>query len=285
MNALADEVRRCLRILLSPCLLLLAATVCTPRAFADEGLAPSVAAALAKAKVKSVVVFDFIGPGNSLNQLGVEIADTLSDSLVNSGTKLKVIDRSEVRAIFKKNCVAPTVVRDPELAGWLAHQLGAESVISGRITSKDAGTIQLAVSADIVHPGKSIDRFSSAEIPLTEAMKDHLEKIQSVDASTIKPILPGGSIVLPHCIHCPRPNFSFSAEVLEHKTTATVVLVGVVTLDGTVRDIDFVRAEPAGLTQKAIEAVRAWKLEPAKDANGKPIEVHQIIDLQVHFYN
>jgi TonB family protein len=243
----------------------------------DHGLAPSVAEALARAKVKSVVVFDFLGPGDSLHQLGVELADTFSRSLANSAANIVVIDRSEVRAIIEKNRVAPTVVRDSEIAWWFARQLKAQSLVLGQIAPADGGKVTLTVSAATVQKGKNIENFS-LDIPLTPEMNGHFVKtLSSISATPV--VAPGTTIgKLPTCHFCPAPKYSEAA--LNLKQQGTVRLVGVVGVDGVIRDIDFVNGVTYGLTQQAIEAVQSWKMDPGKDMKGRPIEMRQTIEVR-----
>jgi hypothetical protein len=271
----------CARFFISCALLFMVIQVASAQQTADgQGLAPSVAAALTKAKVKSVVVFDFLGPGDKLTQLGEDLADTFSRSLAKQAPQVRVIDRSELRAVIEKNRVAPTVARESELAWWLARQLKAQSLIVGRIEPADGARIHLTLSAATVERGKNIENFS-LDIPVTPEMREHFVKtLFLTNAATTPP--PGtrfGSF--PTCRHCPRAEFSGAA--LNQKQDGIVLLVAVVGLDGKLRDIDFVQNVPYGLTQKSIEAVQTWKLDPATDINGKPIEVRQSISVQFHF--
>jgi TonB family protein len=242
----------------------------------DQGLAPSVAEALARSKVNSVVVFDFLGPGDSLHQLGVDLADTFSRSLAKSAANIVVIDRSQVRAMIEKNRVAPTVVRDSEIAWWFAHQLKAQSLVLGQIAPADGGKVQLTVSAATVQQGKNIENFS-LDIPLTPEMKDHFAKTLSSISAT-PAVAPGTTIgKVPTCHYCPPPKYSKAALTL--KQQGAVRLVGVVGVDGVVRDIDFVNGATYGLTQQAIEAVQSWRMDPGKDTKGRPIEMRQTIEV------
>jgi len=82
----------------------------------DRGLVPIMSEALTKAKVRSVAIFDFMGPGQRLNQLGRDLADEFSRALAKSGGQFQVIDRSAVIAVIEANRVAADVIRDPEIA-------------------------------------------------------------------------------------------------------------------------------------------------------------------------
>jgi TonB family protein len=60
-----------------------------------------------------------------------------------------------------------------------------------------------------------------------------------------------------------------------------VILAATVDSHGRVKDIRVKQGMPYGLTERAIEAVREWKLTPAKNEKGKRVAVRQ--DLTVSF--
>lgn len=225
----------------------------------DQGLAPSISKALAKAKVKTVVVFDFMGPDDKLSQLGQDLADGFSHTLASSGGKFDVIERSQVRAVIQKNRVAPDVIRDPEIAWWLARQLNAEALVVGKLSPTDGNTLQIAVAAAKTKDGMNIAGLSVA-VPITDAMKSRLSKSLSEDHTEDQ--LPPGSPMdfYPQCIYCPHAKFSDAAK--NHRKQGVVALVVLIGEDGVARDIEFARSQQYGLTQKAIEAVQNWKFKP-----------------------
>ncbi|MGH9713441.1 MAG: energy transducer TonB [Candidatus Acidiferrales bacterium] len=223
-------------------------------------------------------MFDFLGPGDTLSQLGEDLADTFSRSLAKVAPDVNVIDRMQVRAVIEKNRVAPTVVRDSEISWWLAHELKAQSLIVGQLSPADGGKVHLVISVATVQSGKDFENFS-VDIPITPEMKDHFAKtVWSATRSRVPP--PGTTISkYPVCRRCPSPQFSEAA--MTNHQEGVVVLVAQVGVDGTLRNIDFVNGVQYGLTQRAIVAVQSWKLDPAKDTKGRPIELaHRI---EVHF--
>src|SRR5208337_3859138 len=72
----------------------------------------------------------------------------------------------------------------------------------------------------------------------------------------------GGGVSAPKEIYAPEPEYSEEARKVKHM--GTVVLQLVVGSDGLPRDIRVVRTLGLGLDEKAIEAVRKWRFEPAK---------------------
>jgi TonB family protein len=271
----------CPRILFFPLLMLLLIPVTHAHPADDQGLAPSMAKALAKAKVKTVVVFDFMGPENILTQLGQDLADGFSRNLANSGGTFTVIDRAQVRAIIEKNRVASDVIRDPETSWWLARQLSADALVVGKLSPVDADRLEVIVEAAKTKDGKNIATLS-VTAPISEEMRTRISK--SLINNRQRNPLPSGTPMdlYPKCIYCPRAGYSSAA--MANKQEGVVVLIVLVGEDGIGREMDLVKGQPYGLTQKAIEAVQKWKFQPSHDQDGKPRAVWQTIEVTFHLY-
>jgi hypothetical protein len=74
-------------------------------------------------------------PHERLTHLGRDLADGFSRTLASAGGKFALIDRRQVQAIIEKNRVASDVIRDSEIAWWLARQLHANALIVGQLTA------------------------------------------------------------------------------------------------------------------------------------------------------
>jgi TonB family protein len=88
----------------------------------------------------------------------------------------------------------------------------------------------------------------------------------------------GGGVSAPRALDTPDPEYS--EEARKAKYQGTVVLWLIVDPSGKPRDVKVARALGMGLDQKAIEAVRNWKFEPAMK-DGKPVAVQ--INVEVNF--
>lgn len=88
----------------------------------------------------------------------------------------------------------------------------------------------------------------------------------------------GGGVSAPRALDTPDPEYS--EEARKAKYQGTVVLWLIVGPDGNPRDVRVARSLGMGLDQKAIEAVRRWKFEPAMK-DGKPVAVQ--INVEVNF--
>src|SRR5689334_5013546 len=88
----------------------------------------------------------------------------------------------------------------------------------------------------------------------------------------------GGGVSAPRALFAPDPEYS--EEARKAKCQGTVVLWVVVGPDGRPHEIRIQRQLGMGLDEKAIEAVRQWKFEPAKK-DGNPVAVQ--INVEVNF--
>jgi TonB family protein len=88
----------------------------------------------------------------------------------------------------------------------------------------------------------------------------------------------GGGVSAPKALYAPDPEYS--EEARKAKYQGTVVLWVVVGPDGRPRDLKVQRTLGMGLDEKAMEAVRTWKFEPAR-LNGSPVAVQ--INVEVNF--
>ena len=88
----------------------------------------------------------------------------------------------------------------------------------------------------------------------------------------------GGGVSAPRALYAPDPEYS--EEARKAKYQGTVVLWVVVGPDGRPHDIRVSRSLGLGLDEKAVEAVRQWKFEPARK-DGNPVAVQ--INVEVNF--
>ena len=88
----------------------------------------------------------------------------------------------------------------------------------------------------------------------------------------------GGGVSAPRVIYKPDPEYS--PEARQAKYQGTVILSLIVDPRGTPRDVHVAHSLGMGLDEKAAEAVRQWRFEPAlKD--GRPVAV--LVDVEVNF--
>ncbi|MGO9123870.1 MAG: energy transducer TonB [Terriglobales bacterium] len=91
----------------------------------------------------------------------------------------------------------------------------------------------------------------------------------------------GGGVSAPKPVYSPDPEYS--EEARKAKYQGTCVLWMIVGPDGRPREIRVQRTLGLGLDEKAIEAVKTWKFEPAMK-DGKPVSVEISVQVDFHLY-
>lgn len=91
----------------------------------------------------------------------------------------------------------------------------------------------------------------------------------------------GGGVSPPRTLYSPDPEYS--EEARRSKFQGTVVLWMIVGPDGRPRDLRVLRSVGMGLDEKAIEAVRTWRFDPARK-NGQPVAVQINVEVSFRLY-
>jgi len=91
----------------------------------------------------------------------------------------------------------------------------------------------------------------------------------------------GGGVSPPHTIYAPEPEFSEEARKAKYQGVCTLGLI--VGTDGRPSNIRVLSSLGMGLDEKAIEAVRTWKFEPAMK-DGHPVRVEIAVEVDFHLY-
>ena len=91
----------------------------------------------------------------------------------------------------------------------------------------------------------------------------------------------GGGVAPPRVIYQPEPEFSEEARKAKYQGTCTLGLI--VGTDGRPSNIRVLSSLGMGLDEKAIEAVKSWKFEPAMK-DGHPVRVEIAVEVDFHLY-
>jgi protein TonB len=88
-----------------------------------------------------------------------------------------------------------------------------------------------------------------------------------------------GGAGYPSCQSCPDPKYTKLAR--KKKLEGTVELQVVVQPDGGISDIKLLESPYEELTDMAIEAVKKWRMNPARLPDGRPVRV--VVPVEVTF--
>jgi len=91
----------------------------------------------------------------------------------------------------------------------------------------------------------------------------------------------GGGVSAPKAIYSPDPEYSEEARKAKYQGTCVLWLI--VGPDGRPRDIKVSRTLGLGLDEKAIEAVKTWRFEPAMK-DGRPVAVQINVEVSFRLY-
>jgi len=91
----------------------------------------------------------------------------------------------------------------------------------------------------------------------------------------------GGGVSAPRALFAPDPEYSEEARKAKYQGVCVLYLI--VGPDGRTRDIRIARSLGLGLDEKAIEAVKQWKFEPAMK-DGKPVSVAINVEVSFRLY-
>jgi TonB family protein len=232
-----------------------------------------------------VLVFDFTweDPGIS-SRLGTILANRFSEMLAVHNNGVEVLDRKILNDYLKETWTRVEDLRSDSVKLQVAHELGATEVIRANLVEE--GTHQLDV---LVYLAGSEPPFSDqARFLITEEMEGQLSQPTPSYFTTPEPIPPEPGILVlgtngiegvgePTCITCPDAKYTEAARV--NKISGTLVLSAEITAAGDVTAIYVVKPLPLGLTQRAIDTIKNWKLKPAMK-DGKPVAVRVPITMK-----
>ena len=94
------------------------------------------------------------------------------------------------------------------------------------------------------------------------------------EPEVVGPIPVGGDVARPRGIYTPKPEYTEIAR--KTRTQGPVILQAILDEEGRVSELKVLRGLPMGLTERAVEAVRTWRYEPAT-LDGRPVEVYMTI--------
>ncbi len=84
-------------------------------------------------------------------------------------------------------------------------------------------------------------------------------------------------VTRPECIYCPRPEYS--KEARKANVSGVVLLDVTITTDGKIINPFVVKGPGLGLNERALAQVKKWKMQPALNPGGKPVNCRVQIEI------
>jgi TonB family protein len=215
---------------------------------------------LRQAGAKRVVVLDLRPsdqPSNGRlkdgNPIGKGLADQIAATLRTSTPELQSIGRLSE----ENDAKTYTPVADAVVVGTFAR-VAQRLEISLTANPKDTTGAPIAPVVQEIAISPELAALNAGSIP---------EKVVRAGVKGVSS---------PACIHCPMPEYSDEAR--RKSISGSVALDVAVTTEGTLTNIVVKRSLGYGLDEKAIEAVKWWRLTPCA-VDGRPVQCRVVIEV------
>src|SRR5438105_4196705 len=153
------------------------------------------------------------------------------------------------------------------LGSTLAHVVVIGAIIGITIVGR-------RVVTEITKPHETVTLLAPEDIPV-------LQPAKTISGGGGGVFRVGGGVSAPKELYAPEPEYSEEARKAKYQGTCVLYLI--VGPDGKPRDIRVARSLGLGLDEKAIEAVKQWKFEPAMK-DGKPVAVAINVEVDFRLY-
>lgn len=230
-------------------------------------------------QVHSVAVLDFVG-SYSMDAVGAKLASDFDAALEKAISGVRVEDRSKIAEFLQSKQMVAANVRDKGAGAWLASQLGVDAFIFGMMGS-GVGGIHVSITAYRVSNGDELAQADAA-VPFTASLQALTRTVDRDSSGSVPPVGTNG-YTSPRCRYCPQPQYT--REAYRQGIKGDVLLEITIAADGYVAEnVRVLLGMPYGLTERAVETVRDWKLTPATGPDGKPAAVRQEVELTFYSY-
>lgn len=228
--------------------------------------------------VKSIYVPDFLDLNESRRDRGALVASSFSKVLSEHAKTFRVIDRSAVQRAYKS--FKPSIADLQTLDGvsQVARDNGADAILWGKIT-QDTKSLVIDLSVVDCRSGKELYHVQHHEefapyfetyFPATSDSSGRIFYFAGMDG-----------ISMPKCKQCPDPSYTDPAR--RARITGVVQLSLIITTQGTTEDIRVFKPLEPTLDQAALNAVKAWRFEPASGPDHNPVSVRMGIEVLFQF--
>jgi len=238
-----------------------------------EQFAKAIQKEMKRRKLRTVLVVDLANEEGRITEQTQAVTAAIFDSFGNHSGNPKYLRASPKRNMGQGAISAEDQASFQDLS-VLCEQSDCNALLIGRVQILPAGK---RVSLKIVSPQtRGVLGELTALLPVETG-----EPLSWIDphASDAPPYAKAGlaGTSIPKCIACPDPNYSEEARSM--KLQGVVILRVVISRDGTAERIVVMKGPGHGLERAAIDAVRRWKLQPARDRNGNPVPVEVPVEI------
>jgi TonB family protein len=250
-----------------------------------EKLAWALAAELEKAHVKKVAIFDLEDVNNKQLPFGAFLADRLVAELSKSSSVVAIAGRERLTKAAIGEELDPKA--QSKLTSAAAVSLGADAYVLGTYGAIGE-QIGITLNAERIN-GKRIrsskSTFDTAvgKITLDDDVKSQLgtsiESLRPADGVYKADV---GGVGTPECERCPEPQFA-PADVIR-ASEGLVAMNVIISREGAVLQVDVTKSGGARFDEPAVAAVRTWKFKPARDSDGNPVTVRQLVQVSFRIF-
>jgi len=238
-----------------------------------------------------VLVTDFVFPDGATIPNGVQWADELSLLFADQKNSIQVIDRSLFKDFWEKAHLFAKVQTSEPVARWMARHFGATVVLVGQARMITDDVVQLsarflnAADENLISPSSEVNlRLTIASVAFSPVADPPAIPILPPFPETID----GGKVYragtqgvgLPSCYNTPNPLPTEASRSANF--SGTILVEGVIGVDGAMKAVRIVQGAPFDLNDTALETIKSWKCKPAT-LEGKPVA--SVVPIEVTIRN
>ncbi len=233
---------------------------------------------LSRLDLHKVYVPDFVDILGRRTAAGCYFGAAFSKLLAENAKNFVVIGRIDVHRYLEKNGWSDTDLSKADVMSKLVTEFSLGAVLSGVISAdRDSYTIDFTVR-DLsgkeslrAQYQEKIDPVLSGNLPAESEVAGHNIYFAGLDG-----------ITMPKCVRCTSP--AFPDRKRANKVQGTILLSVLITAEGKTDHIYFLKKLDPDLDQNAIDTVKSWRFEPAKDPHGSIVAVRVPVEVTYRLF-
>ena len=247
-----------------------------------------------------ILVLNFAMPSGISPVYGSLLADELSKQLADLQKDTQLFDRNLLKTYLAIANLPSGAPRNDADAREFAHGLGATAVVTGGVEKTADNSLHLSAQLlatkndglsgpkeEVVVPPPPADLPNELQPPSPPVSRAEPGPSAPYDPNSNgfpsgkrkAPVAGIGGVSLPSCFYMPNP--PYTKEARDAKFSGSVLVEGIVGLDGKITNLRILKSPGLGLDDQIIRTLKTWRCRPANGPNGKPVPV--IVPFQVNF--